>query len=56
MMYAILRGLRTEYDVLESQEFQDRVSEMAEEGEVVVDREGSEIVTDISSGEEGTTD
>ncbi len=52
MTYAILKGLKTEYEVLESREFQQRVSEMAEEGEVVVDREGGEIVTDISSGEE----
>jgi len=52
MMYAIYRGLDTEYQVLESREFQQRVSEMAEEGEVVVDTEGGEIVTDISGAEE----
>jgi choline/carnitine/betaine transport len=52
MMYAIYKGLQTEYQVLESREFQQRVSEMAEEGEVVVDTEGGEIVTDISGGEE----
>ncbi|PSQ33866.1 glycine/betaine ABC transporter [Halobacteriales archaeon SW_10_66_29] len=52
MMYAIWKGLDTEYQVLESQEFQERVAEMAEEGEVVIDTEGGEIVTDITSGEE----
>ncbi|PSP28123.1 glycine/betaine ABC transporter, partial [Halobacteriales archaeon QH_2_65_14] len=52
MMYAIYKGLQTEYQVLESREFQERVSEMAEEGEVVVEREGGEIVTDITGGEE----
>jgi len=52
MMYAIWKGLDTEYQVLESQEFQERVSEMAEEGEVVIDTEGGEVITDISSGEE----
>jgi choline/glycine/proline betaine transport protein len=52
MMYAIWKGLETEYQVLESQEFQDRVEEMAEEGEIVIDRAGGEVVTDISPGEE----
>jgi len=52
MMYAIYRGLDTEYQVLESQAFQDRVEEMAEEGEIVIDRAGGEVVTDISAGEE----
>jgi len=52
MMYAIYKGLETEYQVLESREFQQRVSEMAEEGEVVVDTQGGEIVTDISESEE----
>ena len=52
MMYAIWKGLDTEYQVLESQEFQDRVEEMAEEGELVIDRAGGEVVTDITSGEE----
>jgi choline/glycine/proline betaine transport protein len=52
MMYAIWKGLQTEYEVLESQAFQDRVEEMAEEGEIVIDRAGGEVVTDISAGEE----
>ncbi|PSP49519.1 glycine/betaine ABC transporter [Halobacteriales archaeon QH_7_69_31] len=52
MMYAIWKGLGTEYEVLESQAFQDRVEEMAEEGEIVIDRTGGEVVTDITAGEE----
>jgi choline/glycine/proline betaine transport protein len=52
MTYAIYRGLDTEYEVLQSQEFQERVERMAEEGEIVVDSEGGEVVTDITSGEE----
>jgi len=56
MMYAIYRGLSTEYEILESQEFQDRVQDMAEEGEIVVDTEGGEVVTDITSGERQQTD
>jgi len=52
MMYAILRGLQTEYQVLESEEFQDRVEEMAEEGEIAISREGGEVVTDISPGDD----
>jgi choline/glycine/proline betaine transport protein len=52
MMYAIMRGLRREYRVLESEAFQERVSEMAEEGELVIERAGGEVVTDISPGEE----
>lgn len=50
MMYAILKGLETEYEVLESRAFQERVEDMAEEGEIVVDTQGGEIVTDISGG------
>ena len=56
MMYAIWKGLDTEYQVLESQEFQDRVQEMAEEGELVIDRAGGEVVTDISDSEGEPTD
>ena len=56
MMYAIKRGLQTEYEVLESEEFQDRVQEMAEEGELVIDRAGGEVVTDISESEGEPTD
>ena len=52
MMYALHKGLETEYQVLESQEFQQRVEDMAEEGEVVIDRAGGEVVTDITAGEE----
>ena len=50
MMYAIYKGLETEYEVLESEAFQDRVQDMAEDGEIVVGTQGGEIVTDISSG------
>jgi len=56
MMYAVHKGLQTEYEVLESEEFQDRVQEMAEEGELVIDRAGGEVVTDISDSEGEPTD
>ena len=56
MMYAVHKGLQTEYEVLESEEFQDRVQEMAEEGELVIDRAGGEVVTDISESEGEPTD
>ena len=52
MTYAIMMGLRGEYEVLESAAFRERVSEMAEDGDVVIDTEGGEIVTDISPGED----
>jgi len=52
MTYAIYKGLSGELEVLESREFQQRVQDMAEEGEVVVDTEGGEVVTDITSGDE----
>ena len=52
MLFRSWKGLQTEYEVLESQAFQDRVEEMAEEGELVIDRAGGEVVTDISAGEE----
>ena len=53
MMYAIWQGLQTELQVLESEAFQDRVEEMAEEGEIAIDTSGGEVVTDISSDEPG---
>lgn len=50
MTYAIYKGLQNEYEVLESKAFQNRVEQMAEDGEIVIDTGGGEVVTDISGG------
>jgi len=55
MTYAIYRGLDTEYDILQSQEFEERVQGMIEEGEVAVDTEGGELIVDISDIEDQQT-
>ncbi len=47
MVYTVYLGLSEEYQILQSEEFRDRVSEIAGEG-AEVDRESSDIVTGIS--------
>jgi len=56
MTYAIYKGLDAEYEILESQEFQDRITEMVEEGDVAVDTEGGEVVVNVSDVEEQSGD
>ncbi|MES3517712.1 MAG: BCCT family transporter, partial [Natronomonas sp.] len=56
MTYAIKKGLQAEYEVLTSPAFQERVEEMAEDGEITAPTESSDIVTDITSGSEEPSD
>ncbi|MFB6352639.1 MAG: BCCT family transporter [Halobacteriales archaeon] len=51
MVYSVYVGLNTEYTILQSEEFRDRVSEIAESGDVEVDVSGGDIVTGVSDAE-----
>ncbi len=53
MAFSIYLGLKDEYQILQSEEFAEAVSEMAEEGNVVVSSEGGPVVTDISEDDGG---
>ncbi|MFB6242613.1 MAG: BCCT family transporter [Halobaculum sp.] len=50
MVYTVYLGLDTEYEILQSEEFRERVSEMSGEGEVEVDRSGGDVVTGVHEG------
>ncbi|MBS3760228.1 MAG: BCCT family transporter [Halodesulfurarchaeum sp.] len=50
MVYSIYKGLSEEYEILQSQEFQERVGEIAE-GEKEVDTTGGDVVTGIHDSE-----
>ena len=50
MVYTVYLGLDTEYEILQSEEFRERVSEISGEGEVEVDRSGGDVVTGVREG------
>ena len=50
MVYSIYKGLSEEYQILQSQEFQERVGEIAEDGKEV-DTTGGDVVTGIHDAE-----
>ncbi|MFC6724345.1 BCCT family transporter [Halobium palmae] len=56
MCYTVYRGLDNEYEILESEEFAERIEDMSEKDGVDVVKSGSETVTDIKGGRdaEGT--
>jgi choline/glycine/proline betaine transport protein len=51
MVYSLYVGLNTEYSILQSEEFRERVSDMAESGEIEVDVSGGDIVTGVRDAE-----
>jgi choline/glycine/proline betaine transport protein len=51
MVYSVYVGLDTEYNILQSEEFRERVSEIAESGEVQVDVSGGDVVTGVRDAE-----
>jgi choline/glycine/proline betaine transport protein len=53
MVYSVFVGLDTEYSILQSEEFRERVSELAEGGEVEVDVAGGDVVTGVRDAESG---
>lgn len=56
MVYTIYLGLDHELEILESEEFSDKVEQISEADEVEVSKESGEIVTDIQKPEESTGD
>ena len=56
MCYTVYLGLDNEYQILRSEEFADRIEDLAEEGDVEVFTERDEIVTDIAEGDESSSD
>ncbi|MFD1514315.1 BCCT family transporter [Halomarina rubra] len=57
MCYTVYRGLNNEYEILESEEFADRIQDITAREEVDVVSSGSDVVTDVSgSGAEGSDD
>ena len=57
MCFTVYQGLKNEYEILESEQFADRIEDMTAEGEVDVVTSGDEIVTDVQGGDaEGTGD
>ncbi|SFS98061.1 BCCT family transporter [Halostagnicola kamekurae] len=55
MCYTVYRGLQQEYEVLQSEEFAERVQEITDE-DVAIDRSRSEVVTDIRESPESADD
>ncbi|WP_336037590.1 BCCT family transporter [Halobacterium yunchengense] len=57
MVYTVYLGLDSEYQILQSEEFRERISEISSEDDIEVDRSGTDVVTDITdSSETGSGD
>ena len=57
MCFTVYQGLKNEYEILESEQFADRIEDMTAEGDVDVITSGDEVVTDVQGGDpEGTGD
>ena len=52
MCYTVYLGLDNEYQILESEEFADRIEDLTEQGDVDVVTTGDEVVTDISDADD----
>ncbi|MFA1611710.1 BCCT family transporter [Halobellus rubicundus] len=56
MCYTVYLGLDNEYQILESEEFAERIQDMTEESDVDVVTTGDEVVTDVSGDESVSSD
>ena len=52
MCYTVYLGLSNEYQILESEEFADRIQDMTEEGDIDVVTTGDEVVTGVEGGDD----
>ena len=52
MCYTVYLGLNNEYQILESEEFAERIQNMTEEGDVDIATTGDEVVTDVQGGDD----
>jgi len=55
MCYTVYLGLDNEYEILESEEFRDRIEQMTGE-DFVVERTGGDVVVDVHEGDTPTSD
>jgi choline/carnitine/betaine transport len=55
MCYTVYLGLDNEYQILESEEFADRIQDMTEEGDIDVVTTGDEVVTDVQGGDDAAS-
>jgi choline/glycine/proline betaine transport protein len=56
MCYTVYLGLDNEYEILESERFQDRIQDMTAEGDADVRTTGDSVVTGVSEGAESSSD
>jgi len=52
MVYTVHQGLKNEYEILESEEFSERIQDLSEQDDVDVVTSGQETVTDIREGDD----
>ncbi|WP_311172923.1 BCCT family transporter [Halobellus ordinarius] len=55
MCYTVYLGLDNEYQILESQEFAERIQDMTAEGDVDVVTTGGDMVTDVQGGDDSVS-
>ena len=55
MCYTVYLGLDNEYQILESEEFAERIQDMTEEGDVDIATTGDEVVTDVQGGDDAVS-
>jgi choline/carnitine/betaine transport len=55
MCYTVYLGLKNEYEILESEEFRDRIEDISESGDAVVSSSGGDVVTNVSDGDDTTS-
>jgi choline/glycine/proline betaine transport protein len=56
MVYTVYLGLKSEYEILQSEEFRERIGEMSGEGDFVISRSGGDVVTGVREGGSETDD
>jgi len=55
MCYTVYLGLDNEYQILESEEFAERIQDMTEEGDVDIATTGDEVVTGVEGGDDAVS-
>ncbi|WP_435183652.1 BCCT family transporter [Halobellus sp. EA9] len=55
MCYTVYLGLDNEYQILESEEFAERIQDMTEGGDVDIATTGGDVVTDVSGGDDSVS-
>jgi choline/glycine/proline betaine transport protein len=56
MVYTVYLGLSREYDILQSEEFRERIGEITESGDASVTHSGGDIVTGVKEESDSTSD